>query len=48
VRDQLHPDNPRKFNSEDLLMLWFEFNQMDGAAVEKQMKYFFDEVVAKR
>lgn len=48
VRDQLHPDNPRKFHSDDRLMLWFEFNQLSGVQIESQMKYFFEEVVAKR
>lgn len=48
VRDQLSLENPRQFNPEDRLMLWFEFNQIDGTAVQKQMKYFFNEVVAKR
>ncbi len=47
VRDQLHPDNPRKFHADDRLILWFEFNQLDGKAVENQMRYFYEQVVAR-
>lgn len=47
IRDQLHPDNPRKFHKDDRLMLWFEFNQIDGEAIKKQMKYFHDDVMAR-
>ncbi len=47
VRDQLHPDNPRHFNSQDRLMLWFEFNQLDSDAIKSQMKYFWKEVGEK-
>lgn len=47
VRDQLHPDNPRKFHTDDRLMLWFEFNQLDNETVKTRMKYFFREVVGK-
>jgi hypothetical protein len=28
-------------------MLWFEFNQLDGDAVARQMTYFFREVAEK-
>jgi alkanesulfonate monooxygenase SsuD/methylene tetrahydromethanopterin reductase-like flavin-dependent oxidoreductase (luciferase family) len=45
IKDQLHPENPRKFHHDDRLMLWFEFNQLDGKAIEDQMKYFFEEIV---
>jgi alkanesulfonate monooxygenase SsuD/methylene tetrahydromethanopterin reductase-like flavin-dependent oxidoreductase (luciferase family) len=48
VRDQLSPGNPRRFHPDDRLMLWFEFNQTDGPAIRSQMRYFFEEVVAKR
>jgi alkanesulfonate monooxygenase SsuD/methylene tetrahydromethanopterin reductase-like flavin-dependent oxidoreductase (luciferase family) len=47
VRDQLSPENPRRIHADDRLMLWFEFNQLDGDAIERQMKYFFKEVVEK-
>jgi alkanesulfonate monooxygenase SsuD/methylene tetrahydromethanopterin reductase-like flavin-dependent oxidoreductase (luciferase family) len=47
VREQLSAQNPRGFHSDDRLMLWFEFNQLDGVDIENQMKYFFNEVVGK-
>lgn len=47
IREQLSPDNSRAFHPEDRLMLWFEFNQMDGKDIENQMTYFFDEVVGR-
>lgn len=47
VREQLHPDNPRKFHGDDRLMLWFEFNQLDNESVKSRMKYFFKDVVGK-
>ncbi len=47
IREQLDPANPRRFHLEDRLMLWFEFNQLDGAAIEGQMKYFWQDVVEK-
>jgi alkanesulfonate monooxygenase SsuD/methylene tetrahydromethanopterin reductase-like flavin-dependent oxidoreductase (luciferase family) len=47
IRDQLSPEDPRGFHPEDRLMLWFEFNQLETAEVEKQMRYFFEQVVAK-
>jgi hypothetical protein len=47
VREQLSPDNPRGFHGDDRLMLWFEFNQLDGDAVARQMSYFFREVAEK-
>jgi alkanesulfonate monooxygenase SsuD/methylene tetrahydromethanopterin reductase-like flavin-dependent oxidoreductase (luciferase family) len=47
VRDQLSPGNPRGFHPDDRLMLWFEFNQLDGQAVERRMRLFFDEVVER-
>lgn len=45
IRDQLHPENPRRFANGDRLMLWFEFNQLDGERIQNQMKYFFQDVV---
>lgn len=42
IRDQLHPENPRGFKSDDRLMLWFEFNQMEDAAIQNQMKWFME------
>lgn len=47
IREQLSPDNPRRFQADDRLMLWFEFNQLDGDAIERQMRYFFDQVAGK-
>ena len=47
IREQLHPENVRGFQKDDRLMLWFEFNQLDNELIKKQMRYFFDEVVAK-
>lgn len=47
IRDQLHPGNPRKFHADDRLMLWFEFNQLDGEAIESQMKYFHESVMQR-
>ena len=28
-------------------MLWFEFNQLDGDAVQDRMRYFFEHVAGK-
>ncbi len=47
IRDQLSPGNPRRFHADDRLMLWFEFNQTDGEAIRRQMRYFFEQVVAR-
>jgi alkanesulfonate monooxygenase SsuD/methylene tetrahydromethanopterin reductase-like flavin-dependent oxidoreductase (luciferase family) len=47
IRDQLSPGAPRGFHPDDRLMLWFEFNQLDGDAVQNQMRYFFREVAEK-
>ncbi len=47
IRDQLHPENPRKFHPDDRLMLWFEFNQLDNDDIKGRMKYFFKEVAEK-
>ncbi|MEZ4751732.1 MAG: LLM class flavin-dependent oxidoreductase [Bdellovibrionota bacterium] len=44
VRDQLHPENPRGIHADDRLMLWFEFNQSDSAAICRRMTYFMEEV----
>lgn len=40
VRDQL-----ARYHADDRLMLWFEFNQLDGDAVERQMRYFFEKIL---
>lgn len=45
VYRQLLPDDPRAFHADDRLMLWFEFNQADGAAIEAQMRLFAQEVL---
>jgi alkanesulfonate monooxygenase SsuD/methylene tetrahydromethanopterin reductase-like flavin-dependent oxidoreductase (luciferase family) len=47
LREQLTPGGSRGFHDEDRLMLWFEFNQLDGPAIEAQMRYFFEQVVDK-
>lgn len=47
VREQLGPQNPRGFKTDDRLMLWFEFNQLESSAIQAQMKYFWKEVVEK-
>jgi alkanesulfonate monooxygenase SsuD/methylene tetrahydromethanopterin reductase-like flavin-dependent oxidoreductase (luciferase family) len=47
IRDQLSPENPRRFHAQDRLMLWFEFNQLDGEQVERQMRYFHESVVGR-
>jgi hypothetical protein len=47
LRQQLAPGGSHGFRDGDRLMLWFEFNQLDGAAVEAQMRYFFEQVVGK-
>ncbi len=45
VRRQLTPDDPHGFHSDDRLMLWFEFNQSDNAAVVAQMRQFAEDVM---
>lgn len=45
LREQLAPGARHGFHPEDRLMLWFEFNQQDGAEIERQMRYFFEQVV---
>lgn len=45
IRAQLSPDDPHGFKPDDRLMLWFEFNQTDGAAVVRQMRRFADAVL---
>jgi hypothetical protein len=45
IREQLAPGHPKGFHGDDRLMLWFEFNQTDGAAVEHQMRLFADNVL---
>lgn len=47
LRQRLAPGGSHGFHEHDRLMLWFEFNQLDGAEVEAQMRYFFEEVVEK-
>lgn len=44
VRQQLSPQDARAFHAEDRLMLWFEFNQASGSAIEEQMRLFAQEV----
>jgi alkanesulfonate monooxygenase SsuD/methylene tetrahydromethanopterin reductase-like flavin-dependent oxidoreductase (luciferase family) len=47
LRERLAPGGSHGFQRGDRLMLWFEFNQLDGQAIERQMRYFFEEVVEK-
>jgi len=47
LRERLAPGNTHGFHQNDRLMLWFEFNQLEGAEVEGQMRYFFEEVAEK-
>jgi alkanesulfonate monooxygenase SsuD/methylene tetrahydromethanopterin reductase-like flavin-dependent oxidoreductase (luciferase family) len=47
LREQLAPGASHGFHDGDRLMLWFEFNQLDGPAIEAQMRYFFEQVVEK-
>jgi alkanesulfonate monooxygenase SsuD/methylene tetrahydromethanopterin reductase-like flavin-dependent oxidoreductase (luciferase family) len=47
LREQLAPGGSRGFRDGDRLMLWFEFNQLDGTAIEAQMRYFFEQVASK-
>lgn len=45
IREQLAPDDPHGFHGDDRLMLWFEFNQADGLAIERQMRLFAEDVM---
>jgi alkanesulfonate monooxygenase SsuD/methylene tetrahydromethanopterin reductase-like flavin-dependent oxidoreductase (luciferase family) len=45
IRDQLHPESLSAFNPDDRLMLWFEFNQIDAAAISQQMRVFAEEIM---
>lgn len=45
IRQQLGPNDPHGFKADDRLMLWFEFNQTDNAAVVAQMRQFATEVM---
>lgn len=48
IRDCLAAGSRHGFHEQDRLMLWFEFNQLDGEAIQRQMRYFVEEVVEKR
>lgn len=45
IREQLSASNSRQFRGDDRLMLWFEFNQADHAAIVKQMQMFAKDVM---
>jgi hypothetical protein len=45
IREQLHPEDPRGFHSDDRLMLWFEFNQIDHQGINSQMRLFAEGVM---
>ncbi|MEI6397300.1 MAG: LLM class flavin-dependent oxidoreductase [Pseudomonadota bacterium] len=45
ILEQLHPDNPHGFHTDDRLMLWFEFNQIDHDAIKSQMRLFAEAVM---
>jgi alkanesulfonate monooxygenase SsuD/methylene tetrahydromethanopterin reductase-like flavin-dependent oxidoreductase (luciferase family) len=47
LREQLAIGGSRGFRDGDRLMLWFEFNQLDGSAIEAQMRYFFEQVAGR-
>jgi alkanesulfonate monooxygenase SsuD/methylene tetrahydromethanopterin reductase-like flavin-dependent oxidoreductase (luciferase family) len=47
IREQLSPGHSKGFHPDDRLMLWFEFNQADGHAVEHQMRLFAEEVLPR-
>jgi alkanesulfonate monooxygenase SsuD/methylene tetrahydromethanopterin reductase-like flavin-dependent oxidoreductase (luciferase family) len=47
LRERLGPGGSHGFHAQDRLMLWFEFNQQDGEAIERQMRYFFEQVVER-
>jgi hypothetical protein len=47
LRERLAPGGSHGFHEHDRLMLWFEFNQLEGAEIEAQMRYFFEQVVEK-
>jgi hypothetical protein len=47
ILDQLRPGGSHGFHTDDRLMLWFEFNQLDGQSVQAQMRYFFNAVAEK-
>jgi alkanesulfonate monooxygenase SsuD/methylene tetrahydromethanopterin reductase-like flavin-dependent oxidoreductase (luciferase family) len=47
IIELLEPKGKLGFQSDDRLMLWFEFNQADGSAVEDQMILFTEEVSHK-
>ncbi|NBX81920.1 LLM class flavin-dependent oxidoreductase [bacterium] len=45
ILEQIQPQGSRGYHSQDRLMLWFEFNQMDNEVIQSQMKLFFEKVV---
>jgi len=45
IREQLSPGHPHGFQAGDRLMLWFEFNQTDNAAIIGQMRQFTRDVL---
>ncbi|NDC23624.1 MAG: LLM class flavin-dependent oxidoreductase [Proteobacteria bacterium] len=45
IREQLKEGGAKGFNSDDRIMLWFEFNQLENSEIKSQMKLFFEEVV---
>ena len=45
IRAQLAPGARHGFHPDDRLMLWFEFNQTDGAHIIDQMERFADQVL---
>jgi hypothetical protein len=47
ICEQMKPGGLRGFHKDDRLMLWFEFNQLDNAEIQDQMKLFFTEVVPR-
>jgi len=47
IIEQLAPDSVKGFDTNDRLMLWFEFNQSDNEAILNQMKLFAENVIPK-
>jgi len=48
IREQIQVGSSRGFHTEDRLMLWFEFNQMNSDEIKNQMKLFWEEVASKQ
>lgn len=47
LRDCFAQGSRHGFHPEDRLMLWFEFNQLDGESIQRQMRYFVEQVLGR-